>query len=438
MKEITWKMERRAVADFIEADYNPRKMSDAQRADLVKSITQFGQVEPVVVNANGTIIGGHQRLKAYADLGIKETDAMVPSRKLSKEEERELNIRLNKNRGEFDDVKLKEFFNVKDLMDWGFAPDELGAFFDKTAEVGEDDFDADAEAAAIKNAVTKTGDLWEMEGHRLVCGDSTDPTVFEKLMGGVLADMCWTDPPYNVDYDYTRKYTDGMKQRKGRPSKFAGGTKVFNDNKTPEEFRIFLLAVFRNVYANTKDSSGIYVCHATKSQAEFFGAFKEAGFHFSQTIIWLKERLILALGQDYHRIYEPIMYGWKKGKKRWSNKQLATATEVWDLDKISFEERLDVWWINRDKSKDYVHPTQKPVRLPERAIKKSCPINGLVIEPFGGSGSALLACEQLQRRCYNIELDPRYADVIIRRWQRYTGKKAKCLTRDVELQTQTP
>lgn len=427
MKKIQWKIEKRKVSKLIPSDYNPRILSDKARADLTKSIERFGQAEPLVINTNGNVIGGHSRIKVYADLGIEECDVMVPSQKLSLEEEKELNVRLNKNTGEWSPELLRQFFKSSELSDYGFDKEELSKFFDKNKEVAEDDFDAEAEAAKIKEPVSKLGDVWQLGVHKLACGDSIDPGVFSALMGGVLAEMCWTDPPYNVDYDYTRKYTDGMGQRKGRT--FAGGTKVFNDKKKPEEFYNLLLAVFKNVYANTKDSSGVYVCHATRTQKQFFDALKDSGFHFSQTIIWLKERIILALGQDYHRVYEPIWYGWKEGKKRYSSRSMQTEKEVWDIDRATFEERLDVWYLHRDKSKDYEHPTQKPVRLPERAIKKSCPVGGIVLEPFCGSGSALIACEQLSRICYAVELDPRYADVIIKRWQRFTGKKAECLTR---------
>lgn len=425
-EKLAWSIEKRKVTDVAPADYNPRKLTEKAKADLMESVTRFGQVEPIVINKDGTIIGGHQRVTVYADLGFAETDVMVPNRQLTKTEERELNLRLNKNVGDWDWGKLKEFFKLDELLGAGFGEDELSQFFDKTAETNEDDFDAEEEARKLAAAVPKKGDVWQLGDHRLACGDSTDPEVYAALFGSVKADMCWTDPPYNVNYDYQSKY-DGL--GKARKKNFAGGSKVFDDHLKPADLEAFLVKVFKNVADFTKDSSCMYCCHATKSQEQFFSALRGTGWHFSQTIIWLKERIILALGQDYHRIYEPIWYGWKKGKKRWSNKGLQSEKEVWDLDKMTFEERLDVWYLHRDKSKDYVHPTQKPVRLPERAIKKSCPLGGVVVEPFCGSGSALIACEQLHRKCYAIELDPRYAHVIIQRWQKFTGKQAECLTR---------
>lgn len=425
MKTIAWKLEKRKVLDVAPADYNPRVLTDKQRADLTASLEKFGQAEPLVINTSGTLIGGHQRIKVLSDLGVEDVDVMVPDRKLSAAEEHELNLRLNRNVGEWDWLKLKQFFNLEELRSVGFEQDELSKYFDKTAEVEEDNFDADAEAAKIKQPVTGMGYIWQLGDHRLICGNSTERETFDALLGDERADMCWTDPPYNVAYNHRKKYGGIHRGRKGA---FAGGDEVKGDDQTSEQFQAFLHLAFGNISDALKPGGRAYICFATKSQKEFFEAFDTAGMHFSQMIIWLKERIIMAMGQDYHRIYEPIMYGWKRGNKRWSNRGIRTESEVWDLDRMSFEERLDVWYLHRDKSKDYVHPTQKPVRLPERAIKKSCPIGGIVIEPFCGSGSALMACEQLQRRCFGIELDPRYADVIVRRWQRYTKRTAVCLT----------
>lgn len=421
MKKIGWKTETRKVAELVPADYNPRKLSAKAREELQQSIRQFGEVEPVVVNTDGTIIGGHQRVSIYADLGIDEITVRVPSRKLTLEEEQELNLRLNKNVGEWDLGMLAEM-DRKLLEGVGFGADELAKIFDADKVVQEDDFDVDAELAAIKKAKTKPGDIYLLGKHRLICGDSAQQETYEKLMEGVKADMCWTDPPYNVEYDYQTKYGDRPGQRK---KQHKGGSEVFSDGKSKEEYLEFLTQVFTNVFANTRDAMGFYISYPTRWQREYLEAFERAGFHFSQIIIWLKERLILSRGQDFHRIYEPIIYGWKEGRKHWVSKADGSATEVWDLDKMTFEERLDVWYLTRDKAAEYQHPTQKPVRLPERAIKKSCPVGGIALEPFGGSGSTLLACEQLDRACYTIELDPRYCDVIVKRWEQYTGRKAK-------------
>jgi len=420
MNNLTWRTEKRKISDLVPHTQNPRKMSEKQMSDLRASIEKFNLAEIPAINVNNKILAGHQRLKVMAMIGRgeEEIDVRVPSRELTAEEENEYLIRSNKNVGEFDLDALSNF-SADLLKDIGFSADELQTIFD--TDVVEDGFDAGAEYAAITEAETKRGDLYVLGKHRLLCGDSTSHDDVARVMAGEMADMCFTDPPYNVDY----KYAKYEAIHKGRRRKFLNGGKIFNDKKTPEEFYQFLLDVFTLVRMFSKPEMSIYVCHTTKTQDEFFDAFRDAGFHFSQTIIWLKERIILALGQDYHRVYEPILFGWKKGESHYKNKKITTEKEVWDMDRASFEERLDVWFINRDKSSEYEHPTQKPVRLPERAIKKNCPQGGVILEPFGGSGSTMMACEQLGRRCFSIELDPKYADVIVKRWERFTGLKAQ-------------
>ena len=403
------------------AEYNPRKSSDKDHQDLKASMERFGIKDPAIVNCAperlNVIIGGHFRVRVAKDLGHTQFPVVyvnIPDI----EKEKELNIRLNKNTGSFD-LELLAHFDEDFLKDVGFNSDELENIFDLGVE--EDDFDAQKEYEAIEKAETNSGDIYLLGSHRLMCGDSTKTEDVLRLMDGQLADMVFTDPPYNVNYNYAVKY---KKIHKARKKMFLDGGKIFNDNKSAEDFEQFLFKVFKNVYQVSKDEMSIYVCHATKSQAEFFNAFGDTGFHFSQTIIWLKERIILALGQDYHRIYEPIIFGWKEGKKHYKNKKICTEKEVWDLAKLDFEERLDLWYLARDKSSQYEHPTQKPVRLPERAIKKNCPMGGLLYEPFGGSGSTMIAAHQLKRKCYSMELDPKYCDVIVKRYERHTGGKA--------------
>jgi DNA modification methylase len=408
------------VSELRPAEYNPRKASEKECRDLKASIQQYGLVDPIIVNSaaerQGIVIGGHFRLRMAVELGFTKVPVVylnIPDLK----REQELNLRLNKNSGQWD-YDLLANFDEELLAGAGFSSDEMQRIFDVDAQ--EDGFDAQEEYNSITEAQTKPGDLYQMGAHRLLCGDSTMIDHVQLVMNGEMANLVFTDLPYNVDYKYA-KYEAIHKARK---RKFMDGGRIFNDNKTPEQFYHFLLDVFTNVYTVSTKDMAIYVCHATKTQDEFFDAFRGAGFHFSQTIIWLKERLILALGQDYHQCYEPIMFGWKKGENHYRNRQISKETEVWNLSRIDFEEQLDLWYIARDKSSEYEHPTQKPVRLPERAIKKNCPVGGLLFEPFGGSGSTMMAAQQLGRRCNSIELDPKYCDVIVRRWERYTGEKA--------------
>ena len=371
-KSITWTPKTQKLAVLKDWPHNPRTITDEALARLKQRITDRGFHDIVKVDQDNTILSGTQRRKALVELGITEVWTMVPSRKLTESERKAVVLESNRNEGEDDWIKLKDYFSASELMAGGFGKDEIAKFFDNQVEVEEDDFDAEAEAARLKLVVPKTGDIWQLGDHRLACGDSTDPALYPELMDGVKADMCWSDPPYNIRYNPKQKYEFRGKRKKD----YAGGDDVKGDNQSSSDFNGFLLSVFTNISASLKEGGGVYICFSIKSQKEFFATFSQAGFHFSQMIIWLKERMILAMGQDYHHIYEPIMFGWNGGAKHWSNKELKKENDVWDLDKIDFEERLDLWYLHRDKSKDYVHPTQKPVRLPERAIKKSCPLGG--------------------------------------------------------------
>src|SRR3990167_5564836 len=409
MDKITWKTEKRKVSELIPFEFNPRVMSQKQVEDLRASIEKFNLAEIPAVNTDNKIIAGHQRLMIMKMLGRgdEEIDVRVPSRSLTSEEFKEYNLRSNKNTGAWN-WDLLQGFDRKMLRDVGFTADELSAKL--SPPVSEDDFDADrAREEALKNLTVRRGDIYQLGRHKLMCGDSTDANDVAKLMGEEKADMIFTDPPYNVNY---------------LCAKYAA---IHNDNKDELQFYQFLLDAFHLCDEYSHDHAPMYVCYGMKTQIPFMSAYRDAGYLFSQTIIWLKERIILAMGQDYHRVYEPILYGWKQGSKRFANHEMKTDKEVWDLDRRTFEERLDVWYISRDKSSDYVHPTQKPIRLVERAMKKSSKIGDLLYEPFNGSGSTMMACEQSDRRCHGMELDPAYVQAAIQRWETFVGEKAKKL-----------
>ena len=323
------------ISELKPSEYNPRTFSEQALLDLKESITRFGFVDPIIVNSaenrKNIVIGGHFRLKAAEALGIDEVPVFyINIADLQKEQE--LNLRLNKNLGEWD-WSLLANIDENILLDSGFQKVELHEKFGINQDTNEDDFDAEAEYDAITEPNSKPGEVYELGRHRLMCGDSTNPEHVAKLMNGQKANLIFTDPPYNVNYTYAKYEAI----HSGRRKKFMHGGKIFNDDKSPEEFYQFLLAAFKNAYDYTTEDAPIYVCHATKTQEQFFKAFAEAGFHFSQTIIWLKERIILAMGQDFHRVYEPIMFGWKKGRAHYTNKFMNTEKEVWDIDKLTFE-----------------------------------------------------------------------------------------------------
>ena len=251
-----------------------------------------------------------------------------------------------------------------------------------------------------------------------MCGSSTSREDFERLMGGNKGRLVFTDPPYNVDYKSPAGLTYSSKKYGGN------GGKIFNDNLSDKECLAFYTETLKNLYKNTTDDATIYWWFASKNHGVNEEALKEAGWHISQQIIWLKNSMVLSRGQDYHRVYEPCMVGWKKKQVHYKDKNITNLQDVILLDKETFAEQLDVWYEKRDNTVNYVHPTQKPVRLAERALKRNSKSGDIVIDAFSGSGSTLIACEQLGRKCYAMEIDPKYCDVIVKRWEKQAGKKA--------------
>lgn len=377
---------------LIPADYNPRKdlkPGDPEYEKLKRSIEQFGYVEPVIWNKTTShVVGGHQRLKVLLDMGITEVECVVIE--MNEEKEKALNIALNKISGDWDKDKLMLLIADLQGADFdvsltGFEPAELDALFKDSLKDGihEDDFDVDAELQ--KPALTKQGDVWMLGQHRLVCGDSTNADTFNVLMDGKLANLVITDPPYNVNYEGT-----------------AG--KIKNDNMGNEAFYTFLLSAFQNTEVSMAKDASIYVFHADTEGLNFRKAFSDAGFYLSGTCIWKKQSLVLGRS-PYQWQHEPVLFGWKKsGKHNWYADRKQTT--IWEFEK---------------PKKNADHPTMKPVELVAYPILNSSLSNCIVLDPFGGSGSTLIACEQTDRICYTIELDEKYCDVIVKRYIEQVG-----------------
>ena len=385
-------IEKKNVKDLLPADYNPRKdlkPGDPEYEKLKRSIEQFGYVEPVIWNENtGRVVGGHQRLKVLTDMGITEVDVVVVD--MDTEKEKALNIALNKISGEWDTEKLALVIADLQGTDFdvsltGFDPEELEDLFrdDVKGGVKEDDFDVEAELK--KPTFSKAGDLWMLGEHRLFCGDSTKPETFDLLMNGKKANLVVTDPPYNVDY-------------KGSAGK------IKNDSMAEDQFEQFLLAAYQQMEAAMADDASIYVFHSDSHGLAFRKAFEEAGFYLSGCCIWKKQSLVLGRS-PYQWQHEPVLFGWKKkGKHQWYTGRKEST--IWEFDKPK-------------KNKD--HPTMKPIALVSYPIMNSTMTGCLVIDPFGGSGSTLIACEQTGRVCYTVELDEKFCDVIVRRYIEQVG-----------------
>ena len=380
-------IEKKNVKDLLPADYNPRKdlqPGDPEYEKLKRSIEQFGYVEPVIWNKQtGRVVGGHQRLKVLIDSGITEVDVVVVD--MNTEKEKALNIALNKISGEWDTDKLALVIADLQGADFdvsltGFDPEELDDLFrdDVKDGVKEDDFDVEAELQ--KPVFSKAGDLWMLGEHRLLCGDSTKPETYELLMNGKKAQLVVTDPPYNVNYKGT-----------------AG--KIKNDKMAEDQFEQFLLAAYSQMYESMTDDASIYVFHSDSHGLAFRKAFEEAGFYLSGCCIWKKQSLVLGRS-PYQWQHEPVLFGWKKkGKHQWYTGRKEST--IWEFDK---------------PKKNADHPTMKPVALVAYPIMNSTMTGCLVLDPFGGSGSTLIACEQTGRTCYTVELDEKFCDVIVKRY----------------------
>ena len=389
-------IEKKNTADLLPADYNPRKdlkPGDPEYEKLKRSLEQFGYVEPVIWNkATGRVVGGHQRLKVLIDMGITEVECVVVD--LPEDKEKALNIALNKISGDWDKDKLAVLIadlqgTAFDVSLTGFDAAEIDDLFKDTLKDGvkDDNFDVDAELK--EPPITKSGDIWTLGRHRLVCGDSTKAETFDLLMAGAKANLVITDPPYNVNYE-------------------GSAGKIQNDNMGKEAFYEFLLAAFRNTAAIMADDASIYVFHADTEGLNFRRAFADAGFYLSGCCIWKKQSLVLGRS-PYQWQHEPVLYGWKKGgKHQWYTGRKETT--IWEFDK---------------PKKNGDHPTMKPIPLLAYPIMNSSMSNTLVVDPFGGSGSTLIACEQTDRSCNTIELDPKFCDVIVKRYIEQVGSSEK-------------
>ena len=383
---------------------NPRRISEEELDSLERSIRQFGFVQPVLARKeDGTVIGGHQRLLAARRLGL--TTVPVTFLDLSIEQARVLNLALNKISGSWDDALLARLLadlatspNI-DLTLSGFSDDEVRDLLRslETREKKEraEDFDLDSALEdAARTPRSKTGDLWALGEHRLLCGDATRSEDIERLLAGAQASMAFTDPPYNVSLG-----DHGGQQRGSRKRRIA------NDSLDPIAWEA-LRAWGRNLLSSI--DGAIYVCMSSKEMPLVSRVLAEEGGHWSDTIIRRKDRFVLGRA-DYQRAYEPIWFGWREG-----------STHHWCGDR----DQDDVWEINRPSDAP-LHPTMKPLALMERAIANSSKAGDLVLDLFAGSGSTLVACERTGRRCAALELDPRYVDVILARWERFSGSVAE-------------
>lgn len=443
-------------------EHNPRTITEAQLARLVKSLLVFPEMQnlrPIVIDETYTALGGNMRYRALTAISQKtieeisdilQTDSkgfnkktgieqeriiqhwaewitdptavIVRASELTEEQKKEFIIKDNVSFGEWDDAILTEDFDPDELIDWG-----LGDFEDEEPDEEAEEDDFTYEEAANAPTRCQPGDVWLLGRHRLMCGDSTKEADVAKLMGGEQAHLLLTDPPYNVDYQ------GGTKDK----------MKIANDNMDDVAFVQFLLAAFNCAVQAMRPGAAFYIWHADSKGWEFRSALKEAGLTLRETLIWVKNALVLGR-QDYQWRHEPCLYGWKDGAAHYfiDDRSQSTVIEDAGVDyrKMKKDELLklvlqltDVSTPNtviyEDKpTKNDLHPTMKPVKLMARLIKNSTRQGELVLDLFGGSGSTLIACEQINRSCCTMEFDPKYCDAILARWEELTGEEAEHIT----------
>lgn len=396
---------------------NTKKHDQKQIDNVAESIKQFGFVQPIVIDKDNVVVIGHCRLAAAKQLGLAQVPCLYVDN-LTEEQVKALRIADNKtNESEWDIEMLR--LELPDLDFFGFDFD-----FGLTEEEPELIEDEPPEPEEEKPPISKPGDIWILGEHRLLCGDSTDPEQVRKLMDGATADLVLTDPPYNVAYE----------------GKTKDKLTIQNDSKEDADFYDFLCNAFKCLNNSLKPGGAFYIWHADSEGLNFRKAAKNVGWTVRQCLIWNKNVMVMGR-QDYQWKHEPCLYGWKDGAGHYFIDDRTQVTvyedkgidikklkksEMQELLKAIFADKEATTVINEDRpSRSAEHPTMKPVKLMGRLIRNSSKIGEIVLDTFGGSGSTLMACEQLGRRCYTMELDPKYADVIVKRWEKFTGKTAE-------------
>lgn len=399
---------QKKLSEIKLAPYNPRKISKEEKEKLKRSLSEFGYVDPIIYNKrNMFVIGGNQRLTVLRELAREDPERWdvkyeMVEEDLDDDREKALNVALNKIGGEWDFPKLKELLveldtGAFDIEITGFSLEEIKGFVDYTTDASDDGFDVDEAEKNIDKPKTVRGDVYILGNHRLMCGDGTSKEDVKTLLDGRNAHMIFTDPPYNVGYVNTKnkKYTS---HQSGKHES------IINDEMTQEEWLKFNLKLAEIMIESCSGDMYVWGAPGPDGMRQRL-AFIDAGIHWSATIVWKKHAFVMSRG-NYQRMYEPCFYGWKNKSSFVAGRN---KTEVWEVDRPMRSE---------------LHPTMKPIELCAIGIANSSKSGDRVLDLFGGSGSTLIACEQLKRDCLIMEISEKYCDVIVRRWEEFTGKKA--------------
>ena len=404
----TWKHEIRKISDLHPNPNNPRVITKETLKGLKKSMQENGYTHRIIVDKNNMILSGHARWLVFKEKDpTAEIEVLAAQRELTEQEIKHAIIGHNVDGGEWNIEELQ--MNFADIAsEYDIIPDKSDDY--DTKEVEEVDVPEEAPTRV------QPGEIWALGDHRLMCGDSTNPTDINKLMNGEKANMLLTDPPYNVDYEGSN------------------GLKIQNDHMEDTKFQQFLIDAFTTANTNMKNGASFYIWHADLQGYNFRKALIETGWEVRSCLQWIKNALVLGR-QDYQSRHEPCLYGWKDGASHTWNGGRKQTTAMEAIDLMNEEdlrkaykelvEQLDTSVIYENKpAKNKERPTMKPIKLMARLIRNSSNVGDIILDLFGGSGSTLIACEQIGRKCYMNELDPHYCDVIIERWEQYTGKTA--------------
>lgn len=403
------------------ADYNPRKWSESAINNLKKSIKRFGLVDPLIVNSapnrENIIVGGHFRLQVIKDLGYKKAPVIyvcIPEI----EKEKELNLRLNRNLGEWDFELLKKFdFDL--LLNVGFDDQDLSSIWDSILEIEDDHFDTQEELGKIKTPKIKLGEVFRLGKHTLVCGDATEFETIKKLTSKKEVNMIYCDPPYNISLDYHK----GV----GTKGKYGGKTK---DNRGQQEYEEFLKKSIANALLIAKNNTHVFYWCDEKNIGLIQKLYKESGIKNQRVCLWIKNSQNPTPQVAFNKVYEPCVYGirgdpylaaFPKNLNEILNKEVSTGNRTID----DILDLLNIWLVKRLSGQNYEHPTEKPPTLHEKPLRRCSKPGDVVLDLFGGSGSTLIACEQLKRNCLIVEIEPIFCDLIIKRFEKLTNEKAK-------------
>lgn len=409
----SWHLETRNIKDLSNNPKNPRKITKEMTVHLNNAIEKFGLIDKPIITKEGQIIGGHQRIKILKSMKSKTVECWVCDNDLTSDEIDELMLGLNLHRGEFDTEKLIKGWEIQKLLNLGFKSDDFSDF-DPKALLGLDSEKNNEILEPPKNPKTQLGDLYELDLHRLKCGDSTNPEDVNDLLQDSTPILMVTDPPYGVNYDPS--WSDGgqaMRSKRGKKQNTKAFGKVKNDNRSDWSMSWFLFP-----------GSIAYIWHSGKHSGIVEKSLTDSDYEIKSQIIWIKNNFAISRG-DYHWQHEPCFYAIKKGQSH--NWQGARAqSTVWEI------QNLNAWGKNKTEPIDErtCHSTQKPYECMARPIQNNSAPGDIVYDPFLGSGTTLIAAEKLQRICYGMELDPAYCDIIVERWEKFTGKKAKLIPKE--------